>query len=185
MLLGDKIGACSRNINAIGQTCARLHASATVSFSYSTAGEPSLPRMIPESDMHALLLHLPPSSQSVAHELYVLDSNVHSPPESCYGLLYPVDGAAEAAYVLRDIGDVLDFSNKANALRMLLHGAACAHWDLSDDVHGRFALLQVLFFAGAITFLTRPQRSSFQTPHLLLRFQRNHAHHSQPLHFPQ
>lgn len=125
--------------------CIHAHA-CTISLIYSTAGEPSLPRMIPVSDMDTLLLHLPPSSQSLAHELYALDSNVLGPPESCYGLRYAVDGAAEAAYVLRDIGSVLDFSEKADVLRVSLHSAACAWWDLSDDVHGRFASVQVLLF---------------------------------------
>ena len=59
--------------------------------------------MIPVSDMHTLLLHLHPSSQSLARELYIIDSNVLARSESCCGLRYAVDGAAEAASVVRDI----------------------------------------------------------------------------------
>jgi hypothetical protein len=112
---------------------------------HHTTGEPSLPRLIPASDMHALLQHLPPSCQPLIHELYVLDSNVYTPPETCYSLCYSERGQAEAAYVLRELGQVVNFSDKADALQKMLQTAACARWDLTSDEHGRFVFTSPSF----------------------------------------
>ncbi len=81
----------------MAHTCTCLHELA------SLTPLQALPRMIPVSDMHTLLLHLHPSSQSLARELHIIDSNVLARHESCCGLRCAVDGAAEAASVRRDI----------------------------------------------------------------------------------
>jgi hypothetical protein len=100
-------------------------------------GESSIPRRIPASDAHALLAHLSATSQSLFHELYVLDSNIHVPPETCYSLQYSTPSPAEAAFTLRPLGQVLDFCEKAHALHHALQAAASSRWDLTHDESGR------------------------------------------------
>jgi hypothetical protein len=97
--------------------------------------------MIAASDMQALLSHLPPPSQTLAHELYVLDLNVCCYPESCYSLPHHGDSQTEAAYVLRSTEQILNFSEKADALQKSLRAAACTRWDLTSDEDGRFITL--------------------------------------------
>jgi hypothetical protein len=96
-----------------------------------------MPRRIPASDAQALLAHLSATSQSLFHELYVLDSNIHVPPEACYSLQYSTPNRAEAAFTLRPLGQVLDFCEKAHVLHHELQAAACSRWDLTQDESGR------------------------------------------------
>ena len=63
-------------------------------------------------------------------------------PETCYWLPPPADGVAEAAYVLRGLGHVVNFREKADALLHSLQAAACARWDLTHDEDGRLVVLQ-------------------------------------------
>ena len=97
--------------------------------------------------MHLLLASLPPLIQALAHELYVLDANVHAIPESCYSMHPPADGVAEAAYVLRGVGQVVNFREKSDVLLQNLHAAACTRWDLTCDEDGRLAVVVLQLLA--------------------------------------
>ena len=97
--------------------------------------------------MHLLIAALPSFIQALAQELYVLDANVHAIPESCYSLRPPADGVAEAAYVLRGVGQVVNFREKSDLLLQNLHAAACARWDLTCDEDGRLAVVLSQFLA--------------------------------------
>jgi hypothetical protein len=115
-------------------------------------------------DISVTSKHLHPSSQSLARELYIIDSNVgvrrvQSHAAACD---MPLTGPRKLLPCVAI--SFLDCSENADALRLSLHSAARARWDLSDDEHGRFTCMQVLFSAGTATFLTRVQRTPFQTP---------------------
>jgi hypothetical protein len=112
------------------------------------AGEVTLPRLIPASDMQQLLPHLDAASQALARELYVLDENVWAAAEQCYSLPPSADSKAEPAFVLQGLGQVLNFSEKADALQKSMQAAACARWDLTCDDSGRFAIAIVLPLAA-------------------------------------
>ena len=90
--------------------------------------------------MQQLLAHLDAASQALARELYVIDDNVLAAAEQCYSLPPADDSKAEPAFVLQGLGQVVNFSEKAVALQKSMQAAACAHWDLTRDDSGRFAI---------------------------------------------
>jgi hypothetical protein len=106
--------------------------------------------MIPVSDMQQLLSHLDAESQSLTEELYVLDANVLAAPETNYALSRWDGSGTEASYVLRALGQVQNFSEKAAALQTRMQAAACLRWDLTSDENGRFARV------GAAKFCFQP-----------------------------
>jgi hypothetical protein len=89
--------------------------------------------------MQQLTSQLDSEAEGLARELYVLDTNVLAVPETIYSLPPWGESKAEAAYVLRTVTQIPNFSEKAAALQNRMRAAASARWDLSCDENGRCA----------------------------------------------